>query len=121
MTTQCERKQHETHHQTGIGRGAIVLAASGAAAVFSATSAGAHVPAVVHLTATNRAAPSQVTPSPPAAPSTTTDTAAEGPDTGGPDTGAEATTEPAHEPPLPGGGHADAPGANADLSFDGIE
>ncbi len=99
--------------------GALGLAATGALATLGSGSAAATVPAVVHLASTSNAIPSQLTPIP--APNSGSSTTVEPATAEGPDTGAEAATEQASEPAQPGGGHSDAPGANVDHQFDGVE
>jgi hypothetical protein len=89
--------------------GALGLVVTGAVAALSGGSAAATVPAVVHLASTTKAVPSQVT---------TTAAPQPGPADA---TGAESATESAADAALPGGGHADAPGANVDHQFDGTE
>ncbi len=101
--------------------GAMGLAATGALAAFSSSPAATHIPAVINLTATHQAVPSQVAPTAAPAPppnNSTVDT----PGAETPETGAEATTaEPANEVQLPGGGRADASGANVDNQFEGVQ
>ncbi len=78
------------------------------------------VPAVLALAGGVVAVQAAQSPSPPPAPTTTAPaTTAPSESTETPETAAEQVD--VNEPSLPGGGHADAPGANVDHQFEGVE